>query len=93
MIPLIKPTALHVADQCREMGLNVGDVIEGTECYGMNGWSEARLTLLFMGQHCAVFATSRRSSSSPEWVECREQANWTLNCRDWVLVPMKPNQR
>ena len=93
MIPLIKPNAINVADQCREMGLQVGDVIQGKECHGDCGWSEARLTLLFIGKQCAVFATSRRNSMHTEWVEYPEQANWELNSRHWYLVPTTLNDQ
>ena len=74
-----------VADQCRALGLKVGDTIEGTEG-GTGWWNTTRLTLLWMGDTEAVWRVIDRSNRSPEWSEPREAANWTLSCRDWRKV-------
>ena len=74
-----------VADQCRELGLQVGDTIEGHE--GGNGWwNTTRLTLLWLGETEAAWRVTDRSSSRAEWSEPREATNWTLSCRDWRKV-------
>ncbi len=74
-----------VADQCRALGLKVGDTIEGTEG-GHGWWNTTRLTLLWLGETEAAWRVTDRSSSRPEWSEPREAANWTLSCRDWRKV-------
>lgn len=79
-----------VADQCREMGLSVGDTIEGTEGGG-DWWNTTRLTLLWLGEQQAVWMMADRSSTRPEWSEPREAVNWTLSCREWRKVA--PNDR
>ncbi|MBP8789609.1 MAG: hypothetical protein KBH41_19520 [Azonexus sp.] len=74
-----------VADQCRALGLKVGDTIEGTE--GGNGWwNTTRLTLLYLGETEAAWRVTDLSSSRAEWSKPREAANWTLSCRDWRKV-------
>ena len=83
------------AVQCRAMGLNVGDTIEGTES-GPGWWSTTRLTLLWVGDEIAVWRETSRCSLRPywpEWSEPREVSNWTLRWRDWrkVLTIMTPH--
>lgn len=75
-----------VAEQCRALGLQVGDTIEGTEG-GKDWFSTTRLTLLWLGEEEAAWRMTSRSSSRPEWSEPREATNWTLSCRDWRKVP------
>ena len=74
-----------VADQCRALGLKVGDTIEGTEG-GQGWWNTARLTLLWLGDTEAAWSVTDRSSRRPEWSEPREAANWTLSCLGWRKV-------
>ena len=74
-----------VAEQCRAMGLAVGDTIEGRESYG-NNWNEARLTVLFIGQEVAVFHERERNDRKPNWIDQGETADWTLDCRKWKKV-------
>jgi hypothetical protein len=74
-----------VADQCRAMGLKLGDTIEGTEG-GDGWWNTTRLTLLWLGKTEAAWRVTRCSNSRPEWSEPHEAVNWTLNCRDWRKV-------
>jgi hypothetical protein len=83
--PLITPHSSCTADQCREMGLAVGDTIEGRESYGGH-WNESRLTVLFIGQEVAVFNEHEHNDLQPDWVDHGETANWTLNCREWRKV-------
>ena len=85
MSALKTPESRDSAEQCREMGLSVGDVIEGRETAGA-WWSESRLTLLFLGAETAVFSEQRRNSEQPEWRDAGESGNWTLNCRAWRKV-------
>jgi hypothetical protein len=73
------------ADQCRKLGLKVGDTIEGTETYA-GWWGTARLTLLWLGEHAAVWRVTERSKEHPEWSTPREAANWTLAHREWRKV-------
>lgn len=76
---------VSVADQCRAMGLQVGDTIEGTEG-DEQWWDTTRLTLLWLGKTVAVWSVTSRINSRPEWSEPREEANWTLRHRDWRKV-------
>ena len=79
------PESSSQADQCREMGLVVGDVIEGREMYGGH-WNESRLTVLFIGQEVAVFNEHERNDLQLDWVDHGETADWTLNYRVWRKV-------
>jgi hypothetical protein len=89
---LIRPSSRHVADQAREMGLKVGDVIVGREGGGdpVNGWwKEQRLTLKYIGEQCCVWKVEWSNKAITEFRDDGESANWTLSCRDWYLV--RPN--
>jgi len=79
----MKPKSLTTADQVRELGLSIGDVIVGRETYG-SSWSESELTLLFYGMYIAVFMERRRNPSNKEWRVIGESATWTLAHRDWI---------
>lgn len=74
-----------VADQCRAMGLMVGDTIEGTEG-GSDWWNTTRLTLLWLGETEAVWRVTYSSSARPHWSEPCEAVNWTLHYRDWRKI-------
>jgi invasion protein IalB len=77
----------NTADQCRLLGIEVGDTIEGMETSG-HYWHQARLTLLWLGEEVAVFRVTDRSNSQPEWSEPEESGDWTLECRVWrKLLP------
>lgn len=77
----------EVADQCRALGLEIGDTIFGREeCEG-GCWHEAELTLLWLGDEAAVFRERERSNVFQEWSKPRESVDWTLECRDWRKVP------
>lgn len=85
MTPLIKPKSHRTAEQCREMGLSVGDTIQGREECGQY-WSESRLTVVFIGEDLAVFKEQTRDDEHPFWEDCGESADWTLNFRQWYKV-------
>jgi hypothetical protein len=81
------PCTVDTAEQCRALGIAVGDTIQGRE-EGTHGyWNEARLTLLWLGEEVAVWRATKRSSANPAWSEPEESAGWTLDCRQWSLVP------
>lgn len=80
------PRSTYCAKQCREMGLVVGNTIVGRETYSNGAWSEAKLTLLWLGKREAMWAVKRRSSDRPNWRSDGECGNWTLSCRKWQLV-------
>ena len=80
------PTSHTTADQVREMGLAIGDVIVGRETFGSN-WRESELTLLFVGKKVAVFKERCRNIMEPSWQDNGETATWTLAHRDWKLQP------
>ena len=73
------------ADQCRKLGLRVGDTIEGTE-RGDGWWSTTRLTLLWLGESEAAWRETSISHLSAEWSPPRESCAWTLSYRDWRIV-------
>lgn len=75
------------ADQCRVLGVAVGDTIECREEAPGGYWSEARLTLLWLGASVAVWSATERSNGQPEWSEPEESADWALECREWRKVP------
>ncbi len=77
---------MNTADQCRALGLVVGDTIIGREEYA-KGWNEAKLTLLWLGAEVAVFLSTDRSSARPAWSDPEESADWTLEFRDWKKLP------
>ena len=82
----------EVADQCRALGLEIGDTIFGLE-EGPDGfWHEAELTLLWLGQEAAVFRERERTNVFKEWSKPRESGDWTLECRDWRKVPNARNE-
>lgn len=89
--PLPIPTAAHIAEQCRQMGLAVGDVIQGREeaTYREGGFHETRLEILWLGEQVAVFREQKRSDMKPDWSEPFEETAWTLDCRRWWKV--RPN--
>lgn len=74
------PKSFNVADQVRELGLQLGDMIEGWE--GAHG---ARLVLKFLGTEAAVFDEWLRVDDGT-WRYLGESAEWDLGCRDWVRV-------
>jgi hypothetical protein len=72
------------ADQARSLGLVVGDVIVGREYYGEDGWSEAELTLLWMGNEVCVWRQRWRNAHRPDlWFNGGERPNWSLTSREW----------
>ena len=77
---------MHVADECRALGLRVGDTIFGREEGGRGYWHEARLTLLWLGKEEAMWSVQERSDRRLEWSEPREAGDWMLGCRDWRKV-------
>lgn len=98
--PLPIPKSGNLADQCREMGLAVGDAIQGREeaTYREGGFHETRLKVLWIGQSEAVLLEEKRSDLHPDWSSPAECSSWTLDCRRWwrvvrepVAVPMEPS--
>ncbi len=80
------------ADQARELGLKVGDTIQGRQNVG-EGWSEARITLLWLGATQAVWIVSGRTNCSRferGWSHPHESIGWDLHCRDWERVTTPP---
>lgn len=91
-VKLRKPSAVVAAGQCRQMGIKVGDTIVGRENYSNGKWSEAKLSLLFLGKEAAVWKVMRRSNDQPRWRTDGEKSNWILDHREWwKLVPAVRN--
>ena len=76
---------MNVADECRKMGLKVGDTIFGREdtC---GHWHEAKLTLLWLGKEIAIWSETTRSSRNTEWSKPCETGSWSLLWREWKKV-------
>ena len=74
------PKSSEVADQVRELGLQLGDMIEGSE-----GDHRARLVLKYLGAEVAVFDEWVHVDDGT-WRYLGESAEWDLGCRDWVRV-------
>ena len=79
-------TSDDVAEQCRALGLKIGDIIIGRE-QGTDYWHEAELTLLWLGNNTAVFQERSRAIDNPEWSKPIESGDWSLAYRDWYKVP------
>ena len=80
------------ADQARELGLTVGNTIQGREGGG-DGWHEARITLLWLGTTHTVWIVSGRSSRPREggaWSSPHEATDWDLGCREWERIETPP---
>ena len=80
------------ADQARELGLAVGDTIQGREEFG-DGWHEARITLCWLGTtHTAWIVSGRRSTSriGGAWSPPHEATDWDLGCREWERIKTPP---
>ncbi len=73
----------NTAEQCRALGLKVGDTIEGREDFHDGSWAVTRLTLLWLGSEVAVWSATEHSSEQAEWSPAEESADWTLEWRDW----------
>jgi hypothetical protein len=80
------PRGRHLADQCQYMGISVGDTIIGRETYSTGAWSEAKLTVIFIGKQECVFESMSRKTDKPQWRSNGESTSWTLECRDWYKV-------
>jgi hypothetical protein len=78
-----------VANQCRAMGLRVGDIIDGTAREGAR-WHRARLTLLWLGRTEAAWEMTECSDRKPAWSSPRESVDWDLSQRDWSRVADMP---
>lgn len=75
-----------LAHQCRYLGLQIGDTIEGREVLYDDSWNDARLTLLWIGDEVAVFRVQYRKSTDQKWCEPYESASWDLRYRNWEMV-------
>jgi len=82
------PPRCRLADQCRAMGIVVGDTIQSKDAaiYRNGGWHEKRLELLWIGNQQAVFLVQHRSDLQPEWSAPEEEADWSLEHRRWAKV-------
>lgn len=74
------------ANQCRAWGLVVGDTIIGRQEDGDYGWTEAKLTVLWIGQNEVMFSEKTRTFNRPRWSGATETADWCLGRRGWSKV-------
>ena len=76
------------ADQARELGLKVGDTIQGREEVG-DGWHDAWITLVWLGKTNTVWIVSGRNNRRP-WSPPYESANMDLDSREWDRTETPP---
>ena len=76
------------ADQARELGLKVGDTIQGRWEFG-DGWHDARITLLWLGHINTVWIVSG-CSHGPPWSSPYESTSWDLDSREWQRTETPP---
>lgn len=79
------------AEQVRELGLAVGDTIQGRKKVD-GDWYEARITLLWIGATHAAWIVSGRSSRPREgdWSAPHEAMQWDLAWREWERIETPP---
>ena len=80
------------ADQARELSLKVGDTIQGREEVG-KGWSEAQITLLWLGMTHTIWIVSGRTNLprlQGGWSCPHESVSWDLHTRDWERIETPP---
>lgn len=81
----MKASGATTADQCRSLGLQIGDTIEGTDETG----ETARLTLQWVGDEVAVFRVTELcigATGETEWTRPMQSADWNLSYREWRIV-------
>lgn len=84
-------SSANTATQVRQLGLAVGDFIQGKTIY-LAGWEESCLQILWIGHKAVVFHEWRRTSNVPDWTDCGEVASWDLSWRDWQKVTACPSR-
>ena len=77
------------ADQAREVGVKVGDMIESRERYD-DGWYEVRITLIKLGQFWTAWISSERDDLQGPWSDPRKTWNWGLSTRKWERTETPP---
>ena len=83
---------MSTSDQCRAMGLKVGDTIEAETIDPETIESgRVRLTLLRIGSAVAVFSESRTCGKDQEWSDPVESASWDLSFRSWRKIDHTPD--
>ena len=70
-------------DRIEQMRLRPGDTITMRQQFPRGPWVEYRRTLLWHGEHLAVWASSTRNNNQPEWSEPRETASPVGSYGDW----------
>lgn len=81
----MKATGATTADECRSIGLQVGQTIEGTDESG----ETARLTLQWLGDEVAVFRVTELciwATGETEWTRTMQSADWSLSHREWHIL-------
>lgn len=81
---------LHLthADQCRQMGIKVGDTIRGD----YRGIDTVILTLLWLGDRVAVWRVRVRYWNMTQWNATYESASWSLGHREWEFCEEPPDE-
>lgn len=78
-------TGMTAAESVRDMGLSVGDTIEGQQVQYDGTLNTVRMTLLWVGESIAVWRWTERYGLGP-WSRPEESATWDLSFRTWRKV-------
>lgn len=78
----LRATKQHPAEQCRELGISVGDSIESYS----DGGSPVQLTLVWLGKRQAVWLKYVLNGDKV-WTDAEEVCNWSLSARYWRILP------
>ena len=81
---------MTAAESVRNMGLAVGDTIEGQQVRYDGTLSTVRLTLLWAGDSIAVWRMTERYGLGP-WSQPEEASDWDLSFRTWKKVDGEGN--
>lgn len=84
------PYSSSAAEQVRELGLAVGDTIQGRKKVD-GDWHEDRITLLWIGAtHAAWIVSGRRLHEGDAWSAPDEASQFALTGREWERIETPP---
>jgi hypothetical protein len=80
-----RPNA-NIADQCRELGVEVGDALYRRK-EGHNGkWYAEVMVVVFIGMELVVFEMHHMTDRYREWVRIDETTEWRPHQEHWYLL-------
>ena len=83
---------MTAADICRERGWRKGTLLVGREEYSEGNWRDDAIEITAVGiRGILARKLGHRTSTNPAWVAKPEnEAQWTLEYRDWHAIPHLP---